>query len=159
MIRAVLALVFFIAFPSLSFPWEFSGRRRDSGWRHHRSPAPSDYGEDSPRGYRLPREEATVRSRAKQATSALSFGQSVIVHRAGRDRYGRTVATVILMDGTILNYELVSQGWGWWYSKYAPDEIFLAILEAGARDAKKGLWVDPSPVPPWEWRKRSTEQR
>ncbi len=27
-------------------------------------------------------------------------------------------------------------------------------LEAGAKEAKRGLWADPSPVPPWEWRRQ-----
>jgi endonuclease YncB( thermonuclease family) len=27
-------------------------------------------------------------------------------------------------------------------------------LENEARTAKQGLWVDPQPVPPWEWRKK-----
>ncbi len=29
----------------------------------------------------------------------------------------------------------------------------LKQLEAEARQAKRGLWADPSPVPPWEWRR------
>jgi hypothetical protein len=29
------------------------------------------------------------------------------------------------------------------------------IIEIGQREAKKGLWADPAPVPPWEWRKRN----
>ncbi len=28
------------------------------------------------------------------------------------------------------------------------------IGEGRAREARIGLWVDPHPVPPWEWRKR-----
>jgi len=28
----------------------------------------------------------------------------------------------------------------------------LSIIEI-PREAKKGLWVDPAPIPPWEWRK------
>ena len=28
----------------------------------------------------------------------------------------------------------------------------LEGLETEVREAKKGLWADPQPVPPWEWR-------
>jgi hypothetical protein len=31
--------------------------------------------------------------------------------------------------------------------------VVLEGLEKEAREAKKGLWADPHPVPPWEWRK------
>jgi len=32
--------------------------------------------------------------------------------------------------------------------------IGLLELEAQARQAKRGLWADPHPIEPWEWRKR-----
>ncbi len=41
-------------------------------------------------------------------------------------------------------------GWCWWYRKYAPGDTELERLGKEARDAKKGLWADPQPVPPWE---------
>jgi len=56
---------------------------------------------------------------------------------------------VILPDGMNLNLELVKQGW-WWYRKYAPRDTTLEGLEKAAREAKKGFWDDPQPVPPWE---------
>ena len=49
--------------------------------------------------------------------------------------------------------ELVKQGWCWWYQKYAPGDTVLEGLEKEAREAKKGLWVDPAPIPPWVYRK------
>ena len=77
-------------------------------------------------------------SRAKAFTSELVFGQVVKVVPWDTDRYGRTVADVILADGRILNHELVRAGLSWWYRKYAPDIGTLAELEAAARDAKRG---------------------
>jgi hypothetical protein len=44
--------------------------------------------------------------------------------------------------------------WCWWYRKSAPGDTVLEGLESEAREAKKGLWGDPQPAPPWEWRKR-----
>jgi micrococcal nuclease len=50
--------------------------------------------------------------------------------------------------------ELVKQSWCWWYRKYAPGDTVLEGLKKEAREAKKGLWAEPQPVPPWEWRNR-----
>ena len=58
-------------------------------------------------------------------------------------------------DGTKVTHMLVKNGWCLWYRKYAPGDTVLGGLEKEARDAKKGLWVDSHPMPPWEWRKRS----
>jgi hypothetical protein len=44
-------------------------------------------------------------------------------------------------------------GWCWWYRKYAPGDIELEKLEKDVRESKKGLWVDPAPIPPWVYRK------
>ncbi|MDO3380460.1 thermonuclease family protein [Geoalkalibacter halelectricus] len=68
------------------------------------------------------------------------------------DRYGRIVGEIILPDGNSLNRELVAQGLAWWYHQYSNDET-IGVLEAQARAARRGLWADPSPVPPWDWRR------
>lgn len=41
------------------------------------------------------------------------------------------------------------------YRKYAPGDAALEELEKEAMEGNKCLWVDPQPVPPWEWRKRT----
>jgi micrococcal nuclease len=92
-------------------------------------------------------------SRAKLATSELAFGKVVTVVPRHKDRYGRTVAEVVLPDGRILNHELVRRGLAWWYRKYAPNDASLARLEAESRTAKLGLWSIPDPTPPWTWRR------
>ena len=88
-------------------------------------------------------------SRAKSVTSELVFGQVVRVIPRDTDRYGRTVADIVLADGRMLNRELVRSGHAWWYRKYAPSDGTLAKLEAEARAAKRGLWSQPGAVAPW----------
>jgi micrococcal nuclease len=92
-------------------------------------------------------------SRAKGITSELAFGKVATVHPRRKDRYGRTVADVVLPDGRSLNHELVRRGLAWWYQKYAPNDASLARLEAQARVARIGLWSQPDPTPPWDWRR------
>jgi endonuclease YncB( thermonuclease family) len=96
--------------------------------------------------------------KAKQAASDLAFGEDVTVQTHGKDKYTRTLGNVILPNGTNLNQELVKQGWCWWFRKYAPADTVLEGLEKDARDAKKGLWVDPAPIPPWVFRKAKRGQ-
>jgi endonuclease YncB( thermonuclease family) len=62
---------------------------------------------------------------------------------------------VLLPDGTNVIHTLVKEGWCWWYRKHALGNTELEGLEKNAREAMKGLWADPQPVPPWEWRKGS----
>jgi len=106
-----------------------------------------------------------VGQRAKHAAYDLAFGKDVTLLTHGLDKYGRTLADVLLSDGTNVNYMLVKDGWCWWYQKYAPGDTTLEGLEKDAREAKKGLWVDPaasaavgvekenSVRPPREWRR------
>lgn len=104
-------------------------------------------------GIDCPEKGQAFGTRAKQAASALVFGKDVTLQTHGQDRYRRTLADVFLRDGTHVNHELVKDGWCWWYRKYAPGDTALEGLENEARAARKGLWADPQPVPPWEWRK------
>lgn len=106
------------------------------------------------KGIDCPEKRQAFGQRAKQATSALVFAKSVTVETHGRDKYKRALGDVFLSDGTHINRELVAQGWCWHYEKYAPNDVILAGLEVTARVTKKGLWADPDPIPPWEWRKR-----
>ena len=58
-----------------------------------------------------------------------------------------------------MNHELVKAGFAWWYQKYAPDDETLKQLEHEAREAKRGLWGDPNPIPPWQWRVKRKSPR
>lgn len=107
------------------------------------------------RGIDCPEKGQAYGQKAKHAASALVFGKEVTLHTHGKDKYKRTIADVLLPDGTNVNHMLVKDGWCWWYRKYAPGDAMLEGLEIEAREAQIGLWADPNPIPPWEWRKKS----
>src|SRR3989454_12472946 len=58
-------------------------------------------------GIDCPEKAQPFGTKAKQFTSAMVFGKMVRVLTHGRDRYGRTVADVILPDGGNMNQALV----------------------------------------------------
>ena len=89
---------------------------------------------------------------AKINLAEVAVGRSVKVYSVSSDTYGRLLAWVFI-GGACLNKELVREGNAWHYKKYSPRETILTGLEASARLAKKGLWEQSKPVPPWDWRK------
>ena len=63
-----------------------------------------------------------------------------------KDTYGRTLGKV--RQGSLdVNLQMVKDGLAWHYKKYSKS-AGLSGAEAEAKAGKKGLWVDPSPVPP-----------
>jgi len=105
-------------------------------------------------GIDCPEKSQAFGNRAKQFTADLVGKQTVTVQVKDRDRYGRTVGVIVLSAGRTLNQELVRAGLAWWYKQYAAGDTVLQKLEEEARAAKVGLWVDPSPVAPWDFRHR-----
>lgn len=102
-------------------------------------------------GIDCPESHQAFGSKAKQFASELGFGKEVTVKTKGRDKYGRTIGEVILPDGRSLNRELVRAGLAWWYRQYSTDQT-IGDLEIEARAGRMGLWADPNPVPPWDFR-------
>jgi micrococcal nuclease len=104
-------------------------------------------------GVDTPEKAQAFGTRAQQFTGELVFQHEVTVIVRDTDRYGRLVGEVLLPDGRSLNQELVRAGMAWWYLPYAPKDTTLAQLETEARAAKRGLWAEAHPIPPWAWRK------
>lgn len=97
--------------------------------------------------------------RAKRFLADLVAGRMVTIQSHKFDRHKRTVGDVLLADGTDASQELVRAGLAWWYKQYSKDES-LGVLEAEAREAKRGLRAEPDPIPPWVYRhpERTTEE-
>jgi endonuclease YncB( thermonuclease family) len=92
-------------------------------------------------------------ARAKQFTTRLALSQTVTVRVRDIDEYGQRIGVVILPDGRTLNRELVAAGMAWRSVTSPKKDKELARLEAEARRAKRGLWTDAHPTPPWRFRK------
>lgn len=94
---------------------------------------------------------------SKQNLSGLIFGKSVTVEFSKRDRYGRIVGRVLLA-GRDICLEQVRSGYAWHYKQYEREQTpaerkAYAEAETEAQKEKRGLWRDPAPVPPWDYRK------
>ena len=72
-------------------------------------------------GIDCPEKGQAFGTRAKQAASELVYGKEVTLQTHSHDKYKRTLADVLLPDGTNINQQLVKDGWCWWYRKYAPN--------------------------------------
>ena len=83
---------------------------------------------------------------------------STIRRLSSGTRSTATAVGKILTDDRDVNLALVRDGMCWWYRKYAGEQSTLdrglyEAAETAARDKRRGLWTDPDPVPPWEWRR------
>lgn len=103
-------------------------------------------------GIDAPERRQAFGTQAREKLGELCFGKTVLVRASGKDRYGRTLGTVVVA-GVNANLEMVNAGLAWHYKQYSKDAE-LSRAEADARKARKGLWEDAEPVPPWEFRKR-----
>lgn len=122
-------------------------------------------------GIDAPEKAQPFGSRAKETLSSLVFGQWVTVEGDKFDRYGRTVGKLWVAPPKAgcrsnaacartldANLAQVSAGMAWWYRQYAreqapADRARYAQAEEDAQARRVGLWREPDPVPPWQWRR------
>ena len=88
---------------------------------------------------------------SQQSLNALCADRSATLTETGRDTRGRTLGWVTC-DGVDVNMEQVRRGMAWVYKRYAAQGSPLYKAEAAARARHLGLWADPRPMAPWEWR-------
>lgn len=92
-------------------------------------------------------------NRSRQSLAELCFQEQAKVELIAKDRYGRSVGKVNCRE-TDAGAAQVALGMAWVYDRYSKPGSPLYPLQDAAKTAKRGLWSDNIPVPPWEWRKR-----
>ena len=105
------------------------------------------HGVDAPEGRQAYGDEARAYLRERLV------GKVVDVEVRDVDQYGRLVARLGL-DGADVGLDVIRSGHGWHYVRYSNDPAYAAA-ERDARARRLGLWQDPSPQPPWEFREQT----
>lgn len=89
-------------------------------------------------------------TKSRDRFTELARGKQVVIHPDKPDRFGRLIARVEV-NGSDVGSQMVADGLAWHLKRFDPSPA-LAAAEQRARRASAGLWSDPQPVPPWEWR-------
>ena len=68
----------------------------------------------------------------------------------------------MIVNNEDVNLEQVDAGMAWHYKKYQgeqsiSDRVKYSDAEREARRQKLGLWQDPHPIPPWDYRQAKRE--
>lgn len=103
-------------------------------------------------GIDAPEKKQAFGKESKQYLSSLIFRKTVTVSSYGHDRYGRTLG-LVYVDGQAVNHKMVAAGYAWVYRQYSHDPA-LVRAEETARAGKAGLWSDPHPINPADFRHR-----
>lgn len=90
---------------------------------------------------------------ARDALAGMVFGRTVQVVDDGRDTVGRWLGR-LSVDGIDVNRRMIATGMAW-NSPDSHDESFAAA-ETLARTGGLGLWSQPNPVPPADYRAQAT---
>lgn len=95
---------------------------------------------------------------AKRHLEAITAGRTATFVQTDIDRYQRAVVFMFVNDSNAggqqeVNARMVADGFAWHAIKFSSSER-LAELEASAKAKRLGLWAEPNPQPPWEYRDR-----
>ena len=114
-------------------------------------------------GIDAPESHQAFGEQSRLSLSEMIFGKDVSVSYQKIDQYGRLVGKIIL-DGKDINLEQVKAGMAWHYKFYEDEQTpedreLYAKAEAEARAARRGLWQDPNPPEPYQFRKEEKRER
>ena len=106
---------------------------------------------------------------ARKFLASLVSGREVKVEAKNTDDFGNILGQIWVeppkcfdcKKSVDANLALLKAGLAWWSSKFAKQQSRSERkeYEAAQDDARRkmiGLWADPDPIPPWEWRERET---
>ena len=81
----------------------------------------------------------------------LCEGKQGVINVKGKDRYGRDLA-ILHCEDTNANIYQLKTGMAWVFDLYVTDYTYYKYQNT-AKKKNLGLWSEPFPLPPWEFRK------
>lgn len=93
-------------------------------------------------------------NKSREKLASLVAGKNIDVMVMDIDRYGRSVGRIKIGEQEVAE-EMLKAGMVWLYVNYCkiPECKQWKQLENQARNAKIGLWSNPTAQEPWIWRK------
>lgn len=78
--------------------------------------------------------------------------KSVRVELVQGDFHGPRIDCEVFLGDMNINDQLVRTGNAWWYEHFAPQDLNMLKCQTIAQACKYGLWKDPKPIAPWDFR-------
>ena len=84
--------------------------------------------------------------------------QEGLAGKRGTEQSFPALRTEVRVGDTVVNDELIRQGLARVFTQYCNRSICQEwqVLEAEAREPRRGLWSMPNAIPPWEFRRGRT---
>jgi endonuclease YncB( thermonuclease family) len=97
-------------------------------------------------------------SESRRSLDRWSYQKMVEAAVMDTDKYQRSVV-LLRVGGKDINAEQVKAGFAWHYQHFAKGKqsteqfALYQAAEGEARAARRGLWQEATPMPPWDWRR------
>jgi len=109
-------------------------------------------------GIDAPERKQAFGQKSRATLSNMVAGKEVVINFREQDRFGRVLGKVVA-QGRDINLVMVQSGMAWHYKQFERsqekgDRILYATAEQIAREQRIGLWQEPHPIAPWDFRRR-----
>lgn len=113
-------------------------------------------------GIDAPEKAQDFGQRSKQHLSEQTYNKQIVALCGEYDSRTKREVCKVLVDNRDVNHAQVQAGMAWHYRQYqhvqAPeDRVKYATAHNNAKSKRAGLWIDPSPTAPWDYRKKMRE--
>jgi micrococcal nuclease len=115
--------------------------------------------DDGQRQYKLritdidaPERNQRYGKQARRTLMKLCKDAEIEVAFTGIDKYQRDLGYLTCNTIPVSQY-MIEQGYAWFNVRYSSNWS-LQVIENEARAARRGLWKQKKPMPPWEWRQK-----